>query len=132
MVIGSYFYCNPNIGFTIKCEMQGPMRLKVCLGVKHIFTNGGEMKPNDSKVHSHSGNRICAEVANVRSLSWKGKKTPNWAPMTPLQKVLKCKCSALTLFIYTWFTWVMIKKAGIKLNLLKTKVKRCLIKACYT
>jgi hypothetical protein len=30
--------CNPNIGFTKKCEAQGPMRLRAC------FTNGGECK----------------------------------------------------------------------------------------
>jgi hypothetical protein len=35
---------NPNIGFTIKCEVQGPMKPKVCLRVKHTFTNGGECK----------------------------------------------------------------------------------------
>ncbi len=32
---------NLNIGFTTKCEVQGPMRSKVCVGVKHTFTNGG-------------------------------------------------------------------------------------------
>jgi hypothetical protein len=26
------------------CEMQGPLRLKMCLGVKHIVTNRGECK----------------------------------------------------------------------------------------
>jgi len=35
---------NLNIGFATKCEVQGPMRLKVCFGVKHILTNGGECK----------------------------------------------------------------------------------------
>jgi hypothetical protein len=35
---------NPNIGFVTKCEMQGPMRPIMCLGVKHTFTNGGECK----------------------------------------------------------------------------------------
>jgi hypothetical protein len=35
---------NPNIGFTTKSEVQGPMRSKICLGVKHTFTNGGECK----------------------------------------------------------------------------------------
>ena len=35
---------NPNIRFTIKCKVQGPMRSKVCLGVEHTFTNGGECK----------------------------------------------------------------------------------------
>ncbi len=36
--------CNPNIGFTTKCEVQGLMRRRVCLGVKHTLTNGGECK----------------------------------------------------------------------------------------
>jgi hypothetical protein len=31
---------NHNIGFTIKCELQGPMSLRMCLGVKHTFTMG--------------------------------------------------------------------------------------------
>jgi hypothetical protein len=35
---------NLNIGFAIKCEMQRPMRPRVCLGVKHTFTNGGKCK----------------------------------------------------------------------------------------
>jgi hypothetical protein len=35
---------NPNIGFITKCEVQGPMRRRVCLGVKHTLTNGGECK----------------------------------------------------------------------------------------
>jgi len=29
-------------------------------------------------------NCIHAGVANVHSLGWKGKQTPNWAPMIPL------------------------------------------------
>ncbi len=32
---------NLNIGFATKCEVQGRMRPKVCLGVKHTLTNGG-------------------------------------------------------------------------------------------
>jgi len=36
--------CNPNIGFVTKCEVQKTMRLRVCLGVKHILTNGGKWK----------------------------------------------------------------------------------------
>ncbi len=36
--------CNLNINFTRKCEIQMPMRPKVCLDVKHTLTNGGECK----------------------------------------------------------------------------------------
>jgi hypothetical protein len=35
---------NFNIRFVTKCEMQRPMRPRVCLGVKHTFTNGGKCK----------------------------------------------------------------------------------------
>jgi hypothetical protein len=35
---------NLNIGFVIKCGMQGPLSQKMCLGVKHTLTNGGECK----------------------------------------------------------------------------------------
>jgi len=35
---------NTNIRFTTKCEVQRPMRSKVCLNVKHILTNGEEYK----------------------------------------------------------------------------------------
>ncbi len=34
----------PNIGFATKCEVQGPMKPRTCLSVKHTFTNGGECK----------------------------------------------------------------------------------------
>jgi len=27
-----------------KCELQGPIRPKMCLGVKHTLINGGECK----------------------------------------------------------------------------------------
>ncbi len=32
------------IGFVTKSEVQRPMRVRVCLGVKHAFTNEGECK----------------------------------------------------------------------------------------
>jgi hypothetical protein len=35
---------NRNIRFMIKYEVQGPMKPKMCLGLKHTFTNGGECK----------------------------------------------------------------------------------------
>jgi hypothetical protein len=36
--------CNLNIRFTTKCEVQGPMRPRMCLGVEHTLTNGGKCK----------------------------------------------------------------------------------------
>ncbi len=38
------FCHNPNIEFVTKCEVQRPMRPRVCLGVKHTLTNGGKCK----------------------------------------------------------------------------------------
>jgi hypothetical protein len=35
---------NFNIRFVTKCEMQRPMKPKMCLGVKHILTKRGECK----------------------------------------------------------------------------------------
>ncbi len=35
---------NPNLGFTTKCVVQGPMKARVSLGVKHTLTNGEECK----------------------------------------------------------------------------------------
>ncbi len=42
--ISSSICYNPNIGFTTKCEVQGPMRPRMCLGVKQTLINGGECK----------------------------------------------------------------------------------------
>jgi hypothetical protein len=40
-----FFTCrNLNIGLLIKSEVQGPMKVRVCLGVKHTLTNEGECK----------------------------------------------------------------------------------------
>ncbi len=72
-----FMYChNTNIGFAIKCEVQGTIRLKVCLGLKHTLTNGGTvegMKPNDSQLHYHFGSCTRAGVVNVQSLVGKVK-----------------------------------------------------------
>jgi hypothetical protein len=50
------------------------------------------MEPNDSEMHSHFGNCIHARVANVQKLGWKNKNTPNWTPMTPLER--SCRVDA--------------------------------------
>jgi len=44
------------------------------------------MNPNDSQVHSHFGSCICAKIADVWNLGWKGKQAPNWALKTPLER----------------------------------------------
>jgi hypothetical protein len=67
--------CNLNIGFMTKCEMQRPMRPKMCLGLKCTLTNVGEcniwspMTPNCT---------LTLGIMNVQSLGWKGKQVPNW------------------------------------------------------
>ncbi len=43
------------------------------------------MNPNDSQVHSHIGSCTHAGIKKFQSLGWKGKNTPNWAPMIPLE-----------------------------------------------
>jgi hypothetical protein len=35
---------NLNIGFVTKCEVQEPMRPRICLGVKHTFTMGESVR----------------------------------------------------------------------------------------
>jgi len=71
------------------------------------------MKPNDSQMHSHFGSCIRVGIMNVQSLGWKSKQAPNWAPMTPLERSWSIDASnTLTLFIYIWFAWVMIKERG--------------------
>jgi len=43
-MITKNWWCNPNIEFAIKNEVQGPMRVRVCLTPKHTLTNEGECK----------------------------------------------------------------------------------------
>jgi hypothetical protein len=88
---------NPNIGFTTKFKVQGPMTLRVCLSVKHTFTNGGRvqgMKPNDSQVFSHIGSCTSAGVANVQNHgSPFGTPTPNMEVHLGV-----CEVHSLTIF----------------------------------
>ncbi len=75
------FCRNLNIGFTTKCEVQGPMRLRMCLGVKHILTNGGECKwwtPMTPKCTPILGIAFVRELWMFRALVGTCKKTPNW------------------------------------------------------
>jgi hypothetical protein len=50
------------------------------------------MEPNYSQMHSHFESCIHARIVNVWNLGWKGKQASNWAPETPLEKVLKLRC----------------------------------------
>jgi hypothetical protein len=68
---------NLKIGFVIKCEMQGPMKLKMCLGVKHILANGGECKGWNQmtpKCTSTMGVALVRELKMFKTLVWKVKK----------------------------------------------------------
>jgi hypothetical protein len=51
-------------------------------------------------MHSHFGNCTRVGVANVHNLGWKGKQTPNGAPMTPLERLLKLICLNLICMNY--------------------------------
>jgi len=65
-------------------EVEGVFR---CETHSHKWGGGMQgMKPNGSQVHSHFGNYIHARVVNVQRLGWKGKQTPNWAFMIPLER----------------------------------------------
>jgi hypothetical protein len=78
---------NPNIGFMTKCEVQGPTRLKVCLGVKHTFTNGGKCKGWSSMILKCT----CAGAMNVHNFGWKGKIV-KLGPRDTIKKALKHQC----------------------------------------
>jgi hypothetical protein len=81
------FKChNPNIGFAIKCEVQGSIRPKMCLGVKHTLTNGAKDEaqwlPNALPLWELN---LCKSCECLEPWLEK-KKTPIWAPMTSLQR----------------------------------------------
>jgi hypothetical protein len=85
---------NHNIGFVTKCEVQGPMRPRVCLGVKHTFTNGENAKdetqwlPNAFsfwELHSCKSYK-CLEPWLER------QKNIKLGLQDTIRKVLKCKC----------------------------------------
>jgi len=69
------------------------MRLKMCLGVKHTFTNGGECKgwsPMTPKCTS-TKSYISVGVANVQSME--RQTSTKLGPHVTIKKVLKCRCS---------------------------------------
>jgi hypothetical protein len=76
-IITLYLCWNPNIGFVIKCAMQGPMRPRMCLGVKHILTNGGECKgwsPMNPQCTPTLGGALVQELWMFKALVIKAKK----------------------------------------------------------
>ncbi len=85
-----YGWCrNPNIRFTTKCEVQGPMRARVYLGVKHTFTNGGKCKgwsPMTPKCTPTLGVALVRELWMFKTLIGEAKKMPHLAPMTSLER----------------------------------------------
>jgi hypothetical protein len=77
-----------------KCEVQGPMRSKVCLGVKHTCTNGGECKgwsPMTPKCSPTLGVALVQELWMFRALVEKTKNA-KLGPQDNIRKVLKCTC----------------------------------------
>ncbi len=89
-----FFCCNSNIGFVIKCEVQGPMRPSVCLGVKHTFTNGGICKGWNPMTPK------CTPTLKV-TLMWKlwmfralvdRQTNAKLGPQEPMKKILKHRC----------------------------------------
>jgi hypothetical protein len=53
----SFYYGNsrnPNIESVTECEVQGPMKSRVCLSVKHTITNGRKCKGRSPMCHDPS------------------------------------------------------------------------------
>jgi hypothetical protein len=86
--------CNPNTGFAIKCELQGPMRLKVCLGVKHTLSQMGE-SARDEAQWLPNALALCelhlCKVANVQNLGLKRHTNTKLGSQNTIRKVLKCR-----------------------------------------
>jgi hypothetical protein len=133
---------NPNIGFSTKCEMQGPMRPIMCLSAKHTFTNGGECNgwnPMTPKCIPTLGITLVCELQMFIALVGKAK-IYQIGPQDNIRKVFIC-------MYLKWFCIVHLdlicmsydQGVGIKLgiwipttNPLKAKVKWGPIEACYT
>ncbi len=58
------------------------------------------MKPNDSQVHSHFGDYICAGISNGWSLGWKRKISTKLGPHDTIKKVLNLKCLKFSLIVH--------------------------------
>jgi len=78
----------------IKCEVQGPMRARMCLSVKHILTNGRECKgwnPMTPNCTPTLGIAFVRELQMFRTLIGNAKNT-KLGPQDTIRKVLKCRC----------------------------------------
>jgi hypothetical protein len=85
---------NLNIGSTTKCEVQGPMRSKMFLGVKHTFTSGWECKgwsPMTPKCTPTLGITLVHELWMFKILVGKSTST-KLSPHDTIRKVLKHTC----------------------------------------
>jgi hypothetical protein len=52
-----------------------------CETQSHKLERMQGMKRNNYELHSHFGSCTHARVMNVQNLGWKGKTSPNWAPL---------------------------------------------------
>jgi hypothetical protein len=94
--------CNPNIGFTAKSEVQKPMRAKICLGVKHNFTNEREYKgwsPMTLKCTPTLRVALMRDLQMFKTLVGK-KENTKWGPRDTIRKVLKCRCLKCPLIVH--------------------------------
>jgi len=91
----SLSYHNLNITFAIKCEVQGPMRTRMCLGVKKTFKSEGKCKgwnPMTPKCAPILGLHLCGSYECLES--WlKRQINTKLSPQNTIKKFLKCRCS---------------------------------------
>jgi len=95
--------------------MQGPMRPRVCLGVKQTLTNGGKCKgwsPKTPKCIPILGVVAVRELWMSRASVEMVNKPQIGPPKTPFKKVLKHRCLKCPYIIQTWFAWIMIKRTS--------------------
>jgi hypothetical protein len=70
----------------VKCK--GPWGPKMCLGVKHVLTNGGEYKGWSLMTPKCI---LTLGVTNFHNLGWKSKQAPKLGPQDTIKKALKRK-----------------------------------------
>jgi hypothetical protein len=108
-------WCNPNIGFMIKCGMQGPMRPRKCVQGSNTLS---QMRESAREAQWLSSALPFWELHSCESYEclkpWLERQTSTkLGPQDTIKKILKRRClKALALFIWTQFAWVMIKRRG--------------------